>query len=307
MVQGSFLLRAGRAGMLLGLLLGLAPEVGVALSAAAAAAPGDPAASAPAERGFYWTDGPELYPFVPLAVVAGGDRYVLWSEVNAADVAGPVRVRRERPDGSTAWSVAVPAVPGIAASDHAFLVGGALAATPERIYLAQYQRIATGCALSALSAVDGHMLWTVRLEGAGPVSHSKYNNRVQLAVMQGDPVVRGWESAARYLERREGATGRLLSNDKLTNARFFPDVNEAIYLELARMLRRSPRYEVSVSDFVTRHVLGERFPDQAARRTLARDALSRLGGLPVYATPWRMQLSQTESADGRDVRLQASR
>jgi hypothetical protein len=79
----------------------------------------------------------------------------------------------------------------------------------------------------------------------------------------------------------------------------------AIYAEVARMLRRQPSYEVSVADFVTRHVLGARFPGDEARIALARDAAARLGGLPVYGTAYRMQL--TVAGEGRKVTLRARR
>lgn len=314
------------AGWRLGVLLGLGLGWGVAAaraqagpaesgSATGAAHPSLPVTAtalpgAAESPGWYWTAGPDLYPFVSPAAAKGppdASRYVLWREVSATDTAGPVRVRRERADGKVLWSVAVPQRPGVAASENAYLAGGAIAVAADRIYVAQYHRIATGCALSALSAADGRTLWTVRLEGVGPVSHSKYSNRVQLAVDNGDPVVRGWESAARYIERRDGATGAFRTNQKLAGARLIPDVNESIYQELARMLRQHPRYEVAVRDFVVRHGIGDRFPDQAARLGLARDARARLGGLPVYATSWRMQLDMKEAADGGDVLLQAFR
>ena len=283
------------------------PAPATAPAPAPAPAPASAPAAVPPPAGAIWRWAPslDLYPFVPVEVAADGARFVLWRDVTGADRAGPARLRRERADGTVVWSITLPPAVGVAPSGDAHLAGGALAVGGGRVYVAQYHRIATGCALSALATDDGHALWAVSLEGAGPIGHSKYSNRVQLAAEGGDPVARGWESAARYVERRDGATGRLRTHDKLGAAPFVPDVNVAIYAEVARMLRRQPSYEVSVAGFVTRHVLDARFPSDEARTALARDAAARLGGLPVYGTGYRMQL--TVAGDGRKVTLRARR
>ena len=83
---------------------------------------------------------------------------MLRSHVNSADGASPMRVRRERADGTVLWSVAAPLAVGVAAADHANVFGGVLAMGGDRVYLAQYHRMATGGSLSALAAADGHSL-----------------------------------------------------------------------------------------------------------------------------------------------------
>jgi hypothetical protein len=92
-------------------------------------------------------------------------------------------------------------------ADHAALVvdGG-------RLYAALYRAGATGCRLLSLDAATGALYWDVALNAAGLLLHSKYANRVQLRVIDGDPVVFGEESAMRYVERRARGDGALISH-----------------------------------------------------------------------------------------------
>lgn len=90
---------------------------------------------------------------------------------------------------------------------HAFVADAALALDRETLYSARFSDIATGCTLYAFDARTGAIRWQTRLVGAGEVAHSEYLNSVQLRVIDGRPVVFGWESAARYVEALDPATG----------------------------------------------------------------------------------------------------
>ena len=95
---------------------------------------------------------------------------------------------------------------------NAFVADAALAIDGGTLYSARYSDIATGCMLHAFDAQTGRHRWTVGLDGLGPISHSKYYNLVQLRVMNGRPVIFGWEAAGRYVESRDPATGALISH-----------------------------------------------------------------------------------------------
>jgi hypothetical protein len=99
------------------------------------------------------------------------------------------------------WSVAVDA--------GSELTGAALAADGGRVFVAFYDRISAGCQLAGFDGATGKQLWSVRLDGIGPILHSKYSNRVQMRMIGGNPTVFGSE-AKRYIEQRDAATGALV-------------------------------------------------------------------------------------------------
>ncbi len=88
----------------------------------------------------------------------------------------------------------------------------ALATDGERLFVADYIAIATGVIVSAIDPSSGARLWSTNLFGAGPVSHSKYRNSVQMAMVDRRLVVFGWESAGKYVEILDPASGADLGN-----------------------------------------------------------------------------------------------
>lgn len=184
------------------------------------------------------------------------------------------------------------------------LTGAALAADDARVYLATYNRIATGCTLAAYGATDGKLQWSVGLEGAGPVAHSKYFNRVQLRVIGGKPVVFGSEGAARYVEVRDPATGKLVDNTRLPAVYPERPLAEPLFSELDHMLESHATYRVGANDFLARHVLLKGV-DHAARGAAFRDAASRLDGTPIQHGRYKLRVIVKEQ--GGDYKIEASR
>ena len=114
---------------------------------------------------------------------------------------GPATIRRVGPDGTQRW-----AVPG---ADE-FIPGAALVTLGDRLYIAEHGRISSGANLSSFELASGAKVWTLPVHGLGPVSHSKYANRVELAVIHNAIVVFGNESSGRYIELF-APEGRMLS------------------------------------------------------------------------------------------------
>ncbi len=114
---------------------------------------------------------------------------------------GPAIIRRVGPDGSQRWQ---------AAGADQFIPGVALITLGDHLYVAEHGRISSGATLSSFDLASGAKLWSLPVQGLGPVSHSKYSNRVELAVIGGAIVVFGNESSGRYLEVFS-PDGRMLS------------------------------------------------------------------------------------------------
>jgi outer membrane protein assembly factor BamB len=99
-----------------------------------------------------------------------------------------------------------------------FVDAAAMAYADGRVFVAHHSHIASGCGLYALDADTGEVVWHSQLRGLGPVSHSKYRNRVQIRI-DGDRIaVYGWESSGRYVEIVDAATGKTLSNSQPAEA-----------------------------------------------------------------------------------------
>lgn len=88
----------------------------------------------------------------------------------------------------------------------------ALATDGQRLFVADYLAMATGVTVSAMSPTTGSRLWSTDLFGVGPVSHSKYRNSVQMAMVDGRLAVFGWESAGKYVEVLDPTSGADLGN-----------------------------------------------------------------------------------------------
>jgi hypothetical protein len=80
-------------------------------------------------------------------------------------------------------------------------------------YRAEYHPSSTGCSVLAFDLKAGKELWNAKLKGLGPIDHSKYRNRVRMEKVD-DTVfaVYGDESAGKYVELVEYATGRTLGH-----------------------------------------------------------------------------------------------
>jgi len=200
-----------------------------------------------------WYDAPDLFPRLDLT--AG--KHTLALEKKKLILHGP------------SWSVVV--APG------SELSGAALAADGGRIFVAFYHRGAAGCQLAGFDAASGKPLWSVQLDGIGPIGHSKYSNRVQMSIIGGHPTVFGSE-AKRYIEQRDAATGALVSH-QLFPPHYQPDpLSEWLFRELDLMLRKHSTYTVRVNDFLSRHVL-MKDADHAARGRAFTEAIRQLDRL----------------------------
>lgn len=183
------------------------------------------------------------------------------------------------------------------------MAGVAMLVSGDTVFVARYHRIATGCTLDAFSTDDGKRRWSVQLTGIGPVAHSKWFNRVQLGLDGADPVVFGHEGPGRgYIEVRDAATGKLVSNTLHAVPGGRPRLAEDLYRELANMLGRQRRYTATVDDFASRHVLS--FASDADRAQAFRDAAVKLDRLPF--TGGIMRVSIRPDARGR-LSIQATR
>jgi hypothetical protein len=237
------------------------------------------------------TSTPDLFPRADLSVVHGGATYTLALQERKAG-------KYELELGNGSWSVTI-------GSDHdGELTGAALAVDDARVYVATYGRITTGCTLAAYRASDGKLAWSVELTGAGPIAHSKYSNRVQLALIDGKPTVFGSESAARYVEVREPATGKLVGNTQLPWERAERPVAEPLFVEVDHMLANHETYRVDVDDFLARHGL-MKGADRASRADAFRAAVRALDGTRLQHGKFKLSLALED--DGKHLAVAAKR
>lgn len=80
----------------------------------------------------------------------------------------------------------------------------------DRLYLADYSCIASGCAIVAYDLSNGKVLWKKDLKGLGNVEHSKYRNRVVVTIESERIVARSIEVAGAYVECLAQDDGRQL-------------------------------------------------------------------------------------------------
>lgn len=79
-----------------------------------------------------------------------------------------------------------------------------------------HDSISTGCTLVAFDLAKGRLHWQTPLRGIGPVSHSKYRNRLNLRAGPGKAVtVYGWEAFGRYVEVVDLASGKTVAHRRL--------------------------------------------------------------------------------------------
>lgn len=247
---------------------------------------------------WFWSSTPDLYPLADIVVRHGSDRFVLGQRpipvpsASGFPKGGKPQLSRLGPGGEVVWSVSP-------TMNDDSLAGAAMVVDDKRVYVADYQRIATGCRLSAFSVADGKRLWSVALEGLGPIGHSKYSNHVDMTLAKGEPTVFGSESAGRYIETRASETGAQGLHRKLPAAERPTNLAEPLYRELDLVLSRRRSTTIEVADFLTRHGLGGEFPEDAARREAAKKAASALEGTPLAGGPDTLAIE----LDGKGAKL----
>jgi hypothetical protein len=88
----------------------------------------------------------------------------------------------------------------------------------DALYVAKFSSIASGCKVAAYDLTTGKKVWEKSLAGIGPVDHSKYRNRVAMAVEKHPTenhfalVIVGWEAFGRYVEVLDLTTGKQLAH-----------------------------------------------------------------------------------------------
>lgn len=261
----------------------------LALLFGASAAAAKPTPNTPPWR---WSDEPDLYPKVELRARRLHSVYAL-REVAIGKGDSHAELRRELSKGGVSqvvWRTA------IKARQWTDLAGAAMIVSGDTIFVARYNRIATGCTLRAFSTADGKERWSVQLVGIGPIGHSKWFNRVQLDMESNNPVVFGNEGPGRgYIEVRSAKTGALISNAQRPVPGGRPRVlAEALYHEIARALGRRPRYGATLANFTSRHRFT--FASEAERDRAFRTAALKLDGLPFDRG--RMRVSVAPNPDG---------
>jgi hypothetical protein len=80
------------------------------------------------------------------------------------------------------------------------------------LYYADLDPICSGCAVVAYDLRKQKRLWYARLQGVGPVCHSKYRNAVNLSLEKDAVCVRGQESAGNYIEYVGLRTGKTVGH-----------------------------------------------------------------------------------------------
>jgi outer membrane protein assembly factor BamB len=220
-----------------------------------------------ADVSWRWSDRPDLFPLVAVRTPGELPRYVL-SPPPTSDA--PARLRREDATGD-GWTVKLPTASRWREGD-----GGAVVTAGDRVFVAHWAQISSGCELMAVSIADGSVLWVKTLTGLGPIEHSKYRTDVQLSVADGDPVVFGHESSGRYIERRDGATGALMQNTVLPGAPVAPNVGAALLRDVLLAVDEGRDYAVGVDEFLERHALA------SSERKLG-EAVRTLDGHPLLS------------------------
>jgi hypothetical protein len=87
-----------------------------------------------------------------------------------------------------------------------------LARWGDRLYLADFSPIASGCTVIAVNLKTGERLWQSPLRGLGPVHHSEYHNRVTIATDGTLITVWGKEASGRYVEFLDCKTGKTVGH-----------------------------------------------------------------------------------------------
>jgi hypothetical protein len=134
-----------------------------------------------------------------------------------------------------------------------FVDGAAMVIDKDRVFVARFSRIASGCWLRAYSAKTGKLLWKTTLKGI-VTGHSKYYNMVQMRLdsSQSRVVVFGWEAHGRYIELRDVTSGKLLGHRRLPSKRRSHPLAGRLYREIKRALHTRGRYQQTIQGIVKR-------------------------------------------------------
>jgi hypothetical protein len=84
----------------------------------------------------------------------------------------------------------------------------------DKLFVAEYLRMVSGCTVVALDLNTGKQFWRSRLIGIGPIVHSKYLNLVNIETDGSRVIVTGNESQGRYVEHLDVNTGKTLVNKR---------------------------------------------------------------------------------------------
>lgn len=82
------------------------------------------------------------------------------------------------------------------------------------LYCAAFHPNVSGCSLVAFDLAARKQLWKTHLKGLGPISHSKYYNRVTLDLEGTALRVYGKEFAGRYVEYVDRKSGKAVGHKK---------------------------------------------------------------------------------------------
>lgn len=83
------------------------------------------------------------------------------------------------------------------------------------LFVTDYGYMISGCSVIAFDLKLRKQLWTTRLQGLGPIAHSKYSNYVNIAIEKELVIIYGKESSGRYIELLDAQTGKTVGNKKL--------------------------------------------------------------------------------------------
>ncbi len=83
------------------------------------------------------------------------------------------------------------------------------------LYVTDFHYMSSGCSVIAFDLKQRKQLWTTRLQGLGPIAHSKYSNYVNIAIEKELVIIYGKESSGRYIELLDPQTGKTVGNKKL--------------------------------------------------------------------------------------------
>ena len=85
------------------------------------------------------------------------------------------------------------------------------------VYHAEFSPAATGCTVMAYDLKGRKLLWQNRLEGLGPVEHSKYRNVVRFERVNDEVIaIYGKETVGRYIEIVDMKTGKTVGHKVFT-------------------------------------------------------------------------------------------
>ena len=90
----------------------------------------------------------------------------------------------------------------------------------DKLFIAEYSPISSGCNVIAIDLSNGRRLWTSHLNGIGPTTHSEYLNRVNIDIDDQRVIVYGNEAHGRYVEVLDIENGKMIANRK-----FPPDID----------------------------------------------------------------------------------